>query len=233
MYNKFMNIAGISKISLSDYKNKVATVIFTSGCNFRCDFCHNSSLVDGNASLVNEEEIFSYLAKRVGIIDGVVISGGEPTLQEDLIDFIKKIKQLGYEIKLDTNGSKYEVCKKLIDEKLIDYVAMDIKNGPSYYSDIIKIKDIYIFNIKKTVDLLINSGIDYEFRTTLVKEYFTKESILELGNFIKGAKKLYLQKYVSREECINSNLNEVNEKEANEYASLLKIYIDDVELRGY
>lgn len=233
LYNVNVLIAGIEKISLSDYKNKVATVIFTRGCNFRCPFCHNSSLVNNDASLINEEEIFSYLSKRRGIIDGVVISGGEPTLQKDLIPFVRKIKDMGYEIKLDTNGSNYDVVKELIDLKLIDYVAMDIKNGPSFYHDITGNVNINLDEIKKTINLLIDCGIDYEFRTTLVKEYFSKQSILELGQLIKGSKILYLQKFVASESCINPNLNEVNEKEANEYASLLRQYISNVELRSY
>ena len=228
-----MLIAGITKVSLSDYKNKVSSVIFTLGCNFLCPFCHNSSLALSKANTIDEEEVFSYLAKRIGIIDGVVISGGEPTLQKDLLPFIKRIKEMGYEIKLDTNGTNYEVLKMLIEEKLIDYVAMDIKNGPSYYKEISGKESVDIEVIKKSINLLINSGIDYEFRTTLVKEYFSLESIKEMGEFIKGAKQLYLQKFVSNENCINKDLHEVNEKEANEYASLLNQCIDVVELRGY
>lgn len=227
-----MQIAGLLKTSLSDYKNKVSCVIFTLGCNFHCSFCHNSSLVDGSASLISEEEIFSYLRKRKGILDGVVISGGEPTLQNDLIEFIKRIKDEGYEIKLDTNGSNYEVVKYLIEHKLVDYIAMDIKNGPAYYNHITN-TNVDMLTIEKTKQLLINSGVDYEFRTTLVKQYFSRESIEQLGKFIQGAKILFLQKYVSSENCINPNLDEVNEKEAQDYASLLKQYISQVELRGY
>ena len=227
-----MQIAGLLKTSLSDYPNKVACVIFTSGCNFHCAFCHNRSLVDRSASLISEEEIFEYLNKRKGILDGVVISGGEPTLQLDILNFIKRIKQLGFLIKLDTNGSSYDIVKTLIDERLVDYIAMDIKNGPSYYDKITE-TNVNISEIEKTKNLLINSDIDYEFRTTLVKQYFTLESIEEMGCFLSGAKMLFLQKYVANENCINSSLDEVNEKEANEYASLLENFIENVSLRGY
>ena len=227
-----MQIAGLLKTSLSDYPNKVACVIFTSGCNFHCAFCHNRSLVDRSASLISEEEIFEYFNKRKGILDGVVISGGEPTLQMDIFNFIKRIKQLGFLIKLDTNGSSYDIVKTLIDERLVDYIAMDIKNGPSYYDKITE-TNVNTSEIEKTKNLLINSGIDYEFRTTLVKQYFTLESIEEMGRFLSGAKTLFLQKYVANENCINSSLDEVNEKEANEYASLLENFIENVSLRGY
>ena len=227
-----MQIAGLLKTSLSDYPNKVACVIFTSGCNFHCAFCHNRSLVDRSASLISEEEIFEYLNKRKGILDGVVISGGEPTLQMDIFNFIKRIKQLGFLIKLDTNGSSYDIVKTLIDERLVDYIAMDIKNGPSYYDKITE-TNVNTSEIEKTKNLLINSGIDYEFRTTLVKQYFTLESIEEMGRFLSGAKTLFLQKYVANENCMNSSLDEVNEKEANEYASLLENFIENVSLRGY
>lgn len=227
-----MQIAGLLKTSLSDYKNNVACVIFTLGCNFHCSFCHNSSLVDESASLIEEEEIFSYLRKRKGIIDGVVISGGEPTLQKDLIEFIREVKELGFDVKLDTNGSNYKVVETLIKEHLVDYIAMDIKNGPAFYNEITN-TNVDILEIEKTKNLLMESGVDYEFRTTLVKQYFTKESIIKLGQFIEGAKILFLQKYVSSENCINPYLDEVNKKEANEYASLLRQYISEVELRGY
>jgi pyruvate formate lyase activating enzyme len=167
------------------------------------------------------------------VIDLIQSEFGLNVERRTIYTTVDVLKEMGYEIKLDTNGTNYEVLKMLIDEKLIDYVAMDIKNGPSYYKEISGKESVDLEVIKKSINLLINSGIDYEFRTTLVKEYFSFKSIKEMGEFIKGAKQLYLQKFVSSENCINKDLHEVNEKEANEYASLLNQYIDVVELRGY
>lgn len=230
--NKF---CGMEKLSLVDYEGKLACTLFTEGCNFRCPFCHNGPLVlDCNNFYLEDEEILDYLTKRKKHLDAVVITGGEPTLLIGLDQKLRKIKQLGYLIKLDTNGSNYEVLKKLIDEKLIDYVAMDIKNSFEKYLVTIDITNINILNnVKKSINLLMSNVIDYEFRTTLVEEFHSKEDINEIGKMIKGAKRIYLQKFVDREGCIKKGLHEVQIKNALEFKCILENYLQNVYLRGY
>lgn len=190
-----MIISGFQKTSLIDYSDKIASVVFTQGCNFSCIYCHNKQLIDCQKhSEINQDDILNYLEKRKSLIDGVVITGGEPTLQADLILFAKKVKQLGYKIKLDTNGTNPEVLEKLINLKLIDYIAMDIKAPFSKYNEITQVASPIEF-IKKSINIIINSKIDYEFRTTLSKNYLKEEDIIEIAKTIKGANLYYLQKY--------------------------------------
>ncbi len=231
--NKF---SGIEKLSLVDFEGKIACTLFTLGCNFKCHFCHNKDLViiNNNSLYIEDEEIFSYLDKRKKQLDAVVITGGEPTLKINLKDDLKRIKDLGYLIKLDTNGSNYNVLKQLIDEKLIDYVAMDIKSSIDEYYDIIDIKnEIILDNVMKSIELLKSNIIDYEFRTTLVNEFHNEQNIEKIGLLLNGCKKIYLQKFVNREGCINQNLSEVNELKALKFKNILNKYIDNVYLRGY
>ena len=167
-----MTISGMEKLTLLDYPANTACLIFTQGCNFRCPFCHNKNLLmDTNGDgIIDENEVLDYLKKRKGLVDGICISGGEPLLQRDIESFIKKIKEIGVKVKLDTNGSNPQKIKKLIDMGLIDYVAMDIKNDFSNYDKTSGVDNINIENIKKSIDILENSNIEYEFRTTVVKE---------------------------------------------------------------
>ncbi len=231
-----MPFVGIEKLSLVDFDHHMSATLFTRSCNFKCPFCHNSSLVtniDYKEPIIPFDDILLFLKKRKGILDAVVISGGEPTLDKDLIDEIKKIKELGYLIKLDTNGTNPEVVKYLIDNKLIDYVAMDIKNSEERYSLTCGINSLDMNKIKKSISLLINSGIDYEFRTTLVEEFHNLDNIKKMFELIKGCKRLRLQKFVSSDSCIKKGLHPVDIEEANSYLNYLKDFIDDVSLRGY
>lgn len=200
-----MNISGFLKLTLLDYPNKTACMIFTSGCNFNCIYCHNSSLIAFNKSVINESEIFNYLKKRVGLIDGVVISGGEPTLQKDLIPFIKKIKDLGFLVKLDTNGTNPSILKKLLDQNLVDYIAMDIKHVFTKYSNVIG-KNTDILKIKESIDILKNSTIDYEFRTTIVDGYFSLSDIIEIATYLGKNVKYFLQNFKDSEGVVNKDL---------------------------
>lgn len=227
-----MDFAGIDTLSLVDYDGEISTTIFTKGCNFRCPFCHNKTLVSElDNEFISWETLYSYLKKRAGVLDAVVITGGEPTLMNDLVTKIKSIKELGYKIKLDTNGTSPEVLKELVNSKLIDYVAMDVKNGEHYYDKTCGTK-VDISKIKESLDFLKEGYIDYELRTTLVDEYHSKESILDMINLVKGHKKLYLQKFIDRENCITRGLHEVNKEKAEEFKSILEPYID-VNLRNY
>jgi len=228
-----MEFVGISKLSLLDYPGKMAAILFTRGCNFRCPFCHNGlTLLENVSEDILFEDVLSFLKKRVGVLEGVVISGGEPTLMPGLADKIKQIKELGYCVKLDTNGTNPEIVKDLIDKKLIDYVAMDIKNSPNKYS-LTTDANIDIKKIEETINILKNSGIEYEFRTTLINEFHSEKDIIEMGEFIKGSKQLYLQQFKISDGVLNKNLHPVDEDLANKFKDILSKYISKVELRGY
>lgn len=226
-----MKISGLQKVSLVDYDGEIASTIFTSGCNFACPFCHNSGLVKGTEPNISTTEILEYLEKRKKVLTAVCISGGEPTLHADLPEFIGKIKKLGYLVKLDTNGTNLPMLKLLISNKLIDYVAMDIKNSIDKYYNTIGIN--YNFNIQETIDYIMNSGIDYEFRTTLVKDFHTSNDMKEISKMIKGAKKYYLQKFVDNENCLSRGLKEIDYDTAREYRNIVLSRIPNTNLRGY
>ncbi len=228
-----MKILGIEKMSLVDYPGQVCAVLFTGGCNFRCPFCHNSGIVNKEYNEIGEAEIFEFLNKRKGMLDAVCVSGGEPTLQSDLFEFIQKLKTMGFKVKLDTNGTNPEILKKLIDCKLLDYVAMDIKNNIDDYYPIIGGVKIDTLKIKESINILKLGLLDYEFRTTLVKEYHKEENIKQLAEELNGARRLYLQKYVDSDGCITRGLNEISVQTAEHYKDILSKTIKDVKLRGY
>jgi pyruvate formate lyase activating enzyme len=192
-----MIIGGFQKLTLIDYPGKIAATIFTVGCSFRCPFCHNPELVVGSPLLFHsnqEKEFFEFLEKRKGKLEGICITGGEPTIQKDIIPFIEKVKKMGFSAKLDTNGSRPDVLKKLLDKKLLDFVAMDIKNYPEKYSATVGLK-ADIERVKLSIKLIMNSGLDYEFRTTVVPGIHKEKDFLKIADWIKGAKAYYLQKY--------------------------------------
>ncbi|HBF68107.1 MAG TPA: anaerobic ribonucleoside-triphosphate reductase activating protein [Firmicutes bacterium] len=227
-----MDFVGLDKFSLLDYDEMISIVLFAPKCNFRCPFCHNiKNVVDSNYR-IPFNQIIEYLKDRKNVIDAVVISGGEPTLMDDLYDKIKQIKNIGYKIKLDTNGTNSTIVKKLIDDKLIDYVAMDIKSSLDNYHLLTGVTRDFS-KIKETIELLKQDKVDYEFRTTLIDEYHDEDDIKKIGSLLIGAKKLYLQKFVMSDDVINKNLHPVNEEKANKYKSILKQYVQKVELRGY
>ena len=228
-----MDFVGIDKFSLLDYDERVSVVLFAPTCNYRCPFCHNGDSVLGCHSSIPFDEILSFLKTRVGLIDAVVVSGGEPTLMDDLVEKIEKIKELGFEIKLDSNGTNPNVLRELLRKNLINYIAMDIKNSEKMYPETTGVKNPLMDKIKESISLIMNSNIDYEFRTTLVAEYHSKESIEQMGQSIKGAKKLFLQKFVDREGVIKKGLHPVEEVWASSYKDILSSYVEHVELRGY
>jgi pyruvate formate lyase activating enzyme len=199
-------LGGYQKLTLIDYPGKIATTVFTVGCSFRCPFCHNPELVNPSSPEPHpslplrkgkemEDEFFDFLKKRKGKIEGVCITGGEPTIQPDLIDFIKKIKKLGFLVKLDSNGTRPDVLKKIIDSKLVDFIAMDIKNQLKKYDKTTGIKGGDIERIKLSADLIMQSKIPYEFRTTVVPGLHLEKDFAEIAKWIKGARAYYLQEY--------------------------------------
>ena len=230
-----MAIVGIDKLSLLDYEDKVSVVLFSQACNMRCPFCHNGAAILG-ASKEDEldfNEILEFLKTRKGLIDAVVFTGGEPTMEPDLKVKIKAVRDLGFLIKLDTNGTNPEIVESLLDEGLIDYVAMDIKNCPNLYAETCGLKFINVENIKKSISIIMAKAPDYEFRTTLVKEFHERMDYEAFLNLIKGAKKLFLQQFVDREGCIQKGLHEVSIEEANKLRDYLATGILEVTLRGY
>ena len=191
-------IGGFQKTTLLDFPKKIACIVFTKGCNFQCGYCHNPELNNGAATMsppsLSNEEFFLFLEKRKGKLDGVVITGGEPTLQRGLYQFIFEIKSMGFDVKLDSNGSDPELLEKFINDGLVDYIAMDIKAPFDKYHEVIKTK-VPLENIKKSIDLLLKNKVDYEFRTTVVKEQLNFDDFEKIGQLIKGAKKYFLQKF--------------------------------------
>lgn len=226
-----MKICGIQKVSLVDFNGHISTTLFTSGCNFACPFCHNAGLVTGKENIIPTEEILDYLLKRRKVLDSVCISGGEPTLQCDLPDFVKTIKDMGYLVKLDTNGTNLEMLKYLVDNHLIDYIAMDIKNSLAKYN--LTIDREYTLKIKESIDYIMNCGIPYEFRTTIVKEFHNENDIREIGELITGAERYYLQKFEDSGHCLKDGLSAIDRTTAEHFVDILHSNIKNTYLRGY
>lgn len=230
-----MVIFGLEKLSLVDYDGKIAATVFTGGCNFRCPFCHNSALVLDYKTLphISDAEIFSYLEKRRGVLEGVCVTGGEPTLNPDLPEFIAKIKNIGYSVKLDTNGTNPEMVKSLFSAGLIDHFAVDIKNDKDDYAEIIGLKSFDTKNVEKTVEFLMTSGASYEFRTTIINEFHSADNIRKIGEWIKGANNYFMQKFKSGDNCIRGGLSPVPTEKAKEFLEIISPFVKNAALRGY
>lgn len=226
-----MKIAGYEKLSLQDFPNQISCIIFTQGCNIRCPFCQNSTLIPMDAkNLISEDEIFNYLNLRKNIISGVTISGGEPTLQPDLESFIDKVKELGLKIKLDTNGLNTKLLEKLIENQKIDYVAMDIKNSLNKYGLTSGVAKINMQNILNSIELLKKGKVDYEFRTTIINEFHTLQDIIEIIKLV-GNSKYYLQNFKNSEYVIDKTLTSFTEEKLVLWNEILKEY-PNVYIRG-
>lgn len=228
-----MIISGFQKLTLVDYPGHTACILFTQGCNFKCPYCHNSDLIKGtnNSNRIDEQVVFDYLDKRKGLIDGVCISGGEPLLQKDIELFIKKIKEKGYKVKLDTNGSRPSILSKLIDSNLVDYVAMDVKNTFLKYNTTTN-TTTNIEDVKKSIELLKNSNIDYEFRTTIVKELHNLSDIEEILNYLGPNVKFYIQNYRECENVLEKNLTGFSDDELLNIKEKLEKQFPNIVIRG-
>ena len=230
-----MKIGGLQKLTLVDYPGKVAATVFLIGCNFKCGFCHNPELVNPQETKIqsiDEKEFFDFLNTKKGLIEGICITGGEPTIQINLIDFIKKIKDAGFLVKLDTNGSMPEVLSRLVNEKLVDFVAMDIKTSLDNYAKAIGVK-IDAEKIKKSVELIKNSDIDYEFRTTVVPGVVEKEDIEKIREWLKGVKKIALQQFRNKK-VLDKKFEKIipyPDETLKEFAKILQKHIKKVEIR--
>ncbi len=229
-----MIIGGLQKFSLLDFPGHLSAIVFTQGCNFRCQFCYNPMLVlppsarkKKDRSQIREDDLFDFLKKRGGKLDGVVVTGGEPTMHEDLPEFMAKIKKLGYKVKLDTNGTNPNMLKNLIKKNLVDYIAMDIKAPIDKYEKAVKRK-IDLEKIKKSIKIVIEAKLPYEFRTTIVPTILTKEDISKMGEMIKGAKFWYLQQFKPDTDLVDKKLMKVipyKDKELEEMMKIGKKYV--------
>lgn len=229
-----IKFCGIEPLSLVDLDGKLACTIFTNGCNFKCPFCHNKDLViNQNLQEISFQEILDFLKLRKNMLDAVCITGGEPTIHTDLEEKLFEIKKLGYFIKLDTNGTNPDMLIDLYNKGLIDYVAMDIKNTLSKYPMTTNNTHVNLFNIQRSINFLQNSGIEYEFRTTLINEFHNINDLIEISEWLKGSKKYYLQKFVNSENCISQNLSEISYQTAVKFKNAIKGNFIKVELRGY
>ena len=231
-----MILKGLQKLTLLDFPGKMAATVFAGGCNFRCPFCHNGSLVipERFGETLPEEEFFAFLNKRRGILEGVCVSGGEPTLYphiEEIIQFIEKIKKLGFLVKLDTNGSNPEMLEALTDKGLLDYVAMDIKSSKKRYSSAIGIDGYNTSKIEKSVDILKKCKVDFEFRTTVVNELHSEEDFEDIGKWLEGDYKLFLQTFTDSGDLIASGYSAHSEEKMKDFLSILKKYMPNAALR--
>lgn len=233
-----LKIAGLQKMTLLDFPGKVACTVFLGGCNFRCPFCHNSQLIGDADTLMDDGALLRFLESRKGLLDGVCITGGEPTLQKALPDLLAKIKAMGFLAKLDTNGYRPEVLKNLIDGGLVDYVAMDVKNDPAGYARTAGVADLQIGRIEESLRLLLSGAVDYELRTTLVEPLHNVDSILGIREWLailgagKKVKKYFLQPFVDRDTVLFSDLKAPETAKLLQYRELLAACADKVEIRG-
>ena len=230
-----MKLYGLQKLTLLDYPGKVACTVFTGGCNFRCPFCHNASLVIPGRVVqgLPEEEVLAFLKKRMGILDGVAVTGGEPLMHPELDGFLGRIKELGFSVKLDTNGSFPDHLTALLRSGLVDRVAMDVKNSPALYGETIGIPGYDLAPIERSRDLLLSGETEYEFRTTVVRGLHTEQSLTEAAKWIAGAKEYYLQQFKDSGDIIRVNgLSAYDEKEMRHFSDVVSSYVPGVQVRG-
>lgn len=228
-----MKLHGLQKMTLLDFPEHVACTVFLGGCDFRCPFCHNFELADGSAKAVmTDDDFFKFLSGRKGLLDGVAITGGEPCMHKELPAFLAKIKELGFAVKLDTNGYHPETLENILENELCDYVAMDIKNSPAKYAETCGIKEIDISVIKKSIGLVMKKAKDYEFRTTVVKEFHSEEDFEEIGKMIKGGGRYFLQAFTDRDTVPFGNLHAPSRDELEKYAAIARKYVSKAEVRG-
>ncbi|MBP3923328.1 MAG: anaerobic ribonucleoside-triphosphate reductase activating protein [Ruminiclostridium sp.] len=228
-----MKIKGLQKLTLLDYPEKMACTVFLAGCNFRCPFCHNASLVTNiDDDYISEEEFFSFLNKRKGILNGVCITGGEPTLYPDLEDFIRRIKEMGYLVKLDTNGYNPDILIDLVNKGLIDYVAMDIKNSKEKYAVTAGLPSLDITRIEKSVQFLLSGAVPYEFRTTVVKELHNEEDMKSISHWIENADRYFLQSFQDSGDLIENGYSGYDKDYMQYLLNITKDGLTKANLRG-
>lgn len=229
-----MKFGGLQKLTLLDYPEHVACTLFTVGCNFRCPFCHNFSLVAGNADALENltlEQVLEFLKKRKNVLEGVCITGGEPLLQVGLVEFVKQVKALGYKVKLDTNGAFPDKLIEFVEAGLVDYVAMDVKNSRELYGKTAGCA-VNLDDVCRSVDFLKSGAVDYEFRTTVTGTFHTDKSIEDMGEWLTGAKRWYLQQFVDSGDLIDSSVVGCDEATLRKYLKLAQKHVRNTQLRG-
>ena len=220
-------------MTLLDFPGHVACTVFTGGCDMRCPFCHNYELVDGSAPpIMEEEELFAFLEKRRGLLDGVAFTGGEPCLQKNLPDLMKRVKQMGYSIKLDTNGNHPDMLRRMMEEGLLDYVAMDIKNSPDKYALTAGLRQIDMGPIRESVKMLMEGPVNYEFRTTCVAQFHEEEDFVKIGEWLEGAKAYFLQSFTDRDSVPFGNLTAPTREEIYTFCRTVQRFIPNTHVRG-
>ena len=228
-----MKINGLQKMTLLDFPGRVACTVFLGGCDFRCPFCHNYELVDGSVPAIMEDgEFFRFLEKRHGLLDGVAITGGEPCLRPELPDFMRRIKEMGFLVKLDTNGTHPDRLRAILDAGLADYTAMDIKSGPEKYARTVGLKAVDLEPVRRSVDLLLNGGWDYEFRTTVVDELHGPEDFEAIAAWIAGAKQYFLQAFTDRDSVPFEGFHAPSGERMREYLEIVRKTVPNSALRG-
>lgn len=228
-----MDVQGLQKMTLLDWPGKVACTVFLGGCDFRCPFCHNAELLEGNLTAeLTQGELLDFLRKRRGLLDGVCVTGGEPLLRPDLAGLLSDIKALGYPVKLDTNGSHPDRLAALWERGLVDYVAMDVKNSPERYGETAGVPKLDLTPIRESVSWLLEGHVDYEFRTTVVRQLHDASSFRAIGAWIKGAWRYYIQNFVDRDTVVYSGLAGFEKQELEGFADLVRPFVEQVELRG-
>ena len=228
-----MKLYGLQKMTLLDFPGHVACTVFLNGCDLRCPFCHNFELVDGTAKpIMDEEEFLAFLAKRKGLLDGVAFTGGEPCLHSGLPSLMRKIREMGFAVKLDTNGCHPDMLDAILKEGLIDYAAMDIKNSPEKYAVTCGLESMDLAPIRRSISLLQNSGIDFEFRTTVIEQFHQAEDFEAIGKMIQGAKKYFLQAFTDRDTVPYGGLSAPSREAMEAYRDIMLKYTDVAEIRG-
>lgn len=229
-----MRICGLQKLAMVDYPGKLAATVFTGGCNLRCPFCHNALLVTRltESPSLSEDEILSFLASRKNLLDGMVLSGGEPLMQPGCTDFLQRVRELGLSIKVDTNGCYPDILGDILSRGLVDYVAMDLKNSREKYAETVGIPGFDLSSIEESIQILKNSGVDYEFRTTAVQGFHTSNDIRAIGQWVQGAPRYFLQQFVDSGNLISPGLNPLSEKELQNLAQTAQPWFGQVSIRG-
>ena len=228
-----MKIQGLQKMTLLDFPGRVACTVFLGGCDFRCPFCHNGELLDGTApAVMDDQELLRFLKGRRGLLDGVAITGGEPLLRRDLPDLLRAIRELGFAVKVDTNGNHPEALEGLLREKLVDYVAMDIKNSPQKYALTAGLDSLDLEPIRRSVRLLMAGHVPYEFRTTVVDQLHKAEDFEAMGQWIAGARAYFLQPFTDRDSVPFAGLSAPSRADLEKYASIARVYVPYTSIRG-
>ena len=228
-----MDIQGLQKLTLLDYPGRVACTVFLGGCGFRCPFCHNSDLLEGPMPAETDSAgLLAFLKKRRGLLDGVCVTGGEPLLRPDLAGLLEEIKALGFPVKLDTNGNYPDRLRKIAQAGLVDYVAMDVKNSPDRYAETAGVPGLDLGPIRESVSWLLEGSVDYEFRTTVVKQFHDGDSFRAIGPWLAGAKRYFLQAFVDRDSVLCPGLSPCSREEMEGFADLVRPFVPAVELRG-